>query len=227
VPTIYQLKPKFQALLRPLTNALARNGVTANHITILAVVLSFVVGGCIAAWPQHRWPLLALAVTLLVRMALNAIDGMLAREHGQKSALGGILNELGDVFSDSALYLPLARVAGFDPFLVVAAVPLAVISEMAGVVGVQIGASRRYDGPFGKSDRAFVFGAIGLLLGLGVPMGVWIRYVLLAIVVLLLLTILNRARNALRELKPQEKKSGTRMNTDKDEKDPAQRNKDR
>jgi CDP-diacylglycerol--glycerol-3-phosphate 3-phosphatidyltransferase len=152
---------------------------------------------------------------------------MLAREHGQKSALGGILNELGDVFSDSALYLPLARVAGFDPILVVAAVPLAVISEMAGVVGVQIGASRRYDGPFGKSDRAFVFGAIGLLLGLGVPMGVWIRYVLLAIVVLLLLTILNRARNALRELKPQEKKSGTRMNTDKDEKDPAQRNKDR
>lgn len=201
MPSIYELKPKFQALLRPLTNALARSGVTANHVTIAAAVLSFAVGGCIFAWPQERWPLFALAAALFVRMALNAIDGMLAREHGMKSALGGILNELGDVFSDSALYLPLAKVAGFDPILVVAAVLLGVISEMAGVVGVQIGASRRYDGPFGKSDRAFAFGAMGLLLACGAPAGTWTRYVLFAMVALLILTIFNRSRNALRELR--------------------------
>ena len=29
-----------------------------------------------------------------------------------------------------------------------------------------VGASRRYDGPMGKSDRAFVFGALGLWVGL-------------------------------------------------------------
>ena len=46
-------------------------------------------------------------------MALNAIDGMLAREFGQKSALGGYLNEIGDVVSDAALYAPFALVAPF------------------------------------------------------------------------------------------------------------------
>jgi phosphatidylglycerophosphate synthase len=39
-------------------------------------------------------------------MTLNAINGMLARECHQQSRLGAILNELGDVLSDIALYLP-------------------------------------------------------------------------------------------------------------------------
>ena len=37
---------------------------------------------------------------------------MLAHEHGMESALGGILNELGDVVSDAALYLPFALIPG-------------------------------------------------------------------------------------------------------------------
>lgn len=201
MPSIYQLKPAFQGLLRPPTKALARAGVTANHVTLAAVALSFVAGGCIAWKPNARWPLLTLGATLLARMALNAIDGMLAREHGMKSALGGILNELGDVFSDAALYLPLARVPGIEPMWVVLVVLLGVISEMAGVIGVQIGASRRYDGPLGKSDRAFVFGAMGLALGLGVTAGAWVNYMLVAMVALLAVTIVNRARRALRELR--------------------------
>jgi len=98
-------------------------------------------------------------------MALNAIDGMLAREHHQKSALGAILNELGDVIADVGLYLPLVVVPEFDPWMMIGVVILSVLTEMSGVIGVQIGASRRYDGPLGKSDRAFLFGLMGLLLG--------------------------------------------------------------
>jgi len=71
---------------------------------------------------------------------------------------------------------------------------------MTGVVGVQIGASRRYDGPMGKSDRAFVFGILGLALGSNLPIFPAVRPVLWIVVLLLLLTILNRARGALREL---------------------------
>ncbi len=197
--TIYQLKPAFQNLLRPIVRALARAGVTANQVTIAALLLSVATGAAIALYPQQRWPLITLGPVLFVRMALNAIDGMLAREHGMKSKLGTILNELGDVVADAALYLPLALVPGFSPPLVIAVVLLAVLSEMTGVVAVQIGASRRYDGPSGKSDRAFAFGAMGLLVGLGVPAGWWITAVLALMVLLLALTILNRARNALRE----------------------------
>ena len=144
--------------------------------------------------------LLVLPVVLFVRMALNAMDGMLAREHNQKSALGAILNELGDVIADVGLYLPLAAVPQFDPWLVIGVVILSVLTEMTGVIGVQIGASRRYDGPFGKSDRAFLFGLMGLLLGLRVHIERAIPVVLFATILLLALTILNRARRALQEL---------------------------
>jgi CDP-diacylglycerol---glycerol-3-phosphate 3-phosphatidyltransferase len=119
-----------------------------------------------------------------------------------KSKLGAVLNEVGDVVSDTALYLPLALVPGFDTRLVVGAVVLAIISEMTGVVAVQIGASRRYDGPMGKSDRAFVFGLLALLNGLGGISDRWVTRALIAIGILLVWTILNRARRALAEAAP-------------------------
>lgn len=200
MPSVYDLKPAFQNLLRPIVRGLARSGVTANQVTVAALVLSLATGEVIA-WMRAPRTLLLLPVVLFLRMALNAMDGMLAREHNQKSALGAILNELGDVVADAALYLPLAVIPGFDPALVIGVVFLALLSEMTGIIGVQIGASRRYDGPMGKSDRAFLFGLMGLLVGLAVPPGPAIRYLLIAMLALLSLTIINRARRALSELK--------------------------
>ena len=204
MPSIYDIKPTFQSLLRPLTRSLASAGVTANQVTIAAALLSGAVGACIVFNPVARWPLLVLPGFLFVRMALNAIDGMLAREHGMKSRLGAVLNEISDVAADTALYLPLALVPGFSLWLVVVITILSIISEMTGVVAVQIGATRRYDGPMGKSDRAFVFGLLALLLGLGVPTGVWLLYIQILLIVLLSLTIINRARRALLAKSPAE-----------------------
>jgi CDP-diacylglycerol--glycerol-3-phosphate 3-phosphatidyltransferase len=201
--SIYDLKPKFQALLRPITKGLAKVGVTANQVTLFAALLSIATGACVAVWPTKAWPLLVVPGILFVRMALNAIDGMLAREHDMKSKLGAVLNEIGDVMSDAALFLPLAWVPGVCPALMMAIVVLAVVSEMTGVVAVQIGASRRYDGPMGKSDRAFVLGVISLLLGCEVSPEPyrWLDVALGVVVLLLSLTILNRARRALKEAK--------------------------
>jgi CDP-diacylglycerol--glycerol-3-phosphate 3-phosphatidyltransferase len=199
MPSIYQLKTAFQNLLRPMIGGLVRLGLTANMVTVSALLLSLAVGATIAMQPAARWPLLLLPATLFVRMALNAIDGMMAREHDQTSRLGAILNELGDVLSDAALYLPLGLVPGVEPLLLVPAVVLAVVSEMTGVVAIQIGAERRYDGPMGKSDRAVVFGVVGLLLGLGVPTGRWLHVALAVVLLLLIVTVVNRARRALAE----------------------------
>lgn len=200
MPSIYALKPGFQNLLRPITNGLARLGITANQVTLAGLLLSFATGAVLLYSPAPR-RLLLLPLTLFLRMALNAIDGMLAREHDQKTSLGAILNELADVLSDSALYLPLAFLQGCNPQLIVLIVLLAVVSEMTGVIGAQIGASRRYDGPMGKSDRAFVFGALGLLLGLNLPIVPFVPYLLGLVLALLLCTIVNRARGALKELR--------------------------
>ena len=199
MPSVYDLKPKFQSLLRPVVVAMARAGVTANQVTIAAMLLSFAAGAAMYLFRERR-VLLLLPVVLFVRMALNAIDGMLAREHNQKTSLGAFLNELGDLFSDAALYLPLAFILPFAPTVMVLVVLLGNFTEMTGVVAVQIGASRRYDGPMGKSDRAFVFGTLGLLLGLNLPIFPAVRPVLWIVAALLVLTILNRARSALREL---------------------------
>jgi len=208
MPSIYDLKPRFQAMLRPITRGLAGAGVTANQVTIAAAVLSIAVGACITLHPERRWPLLLVPPFLFVRMALNAVDGMLAREHGMKSPLGAVLNELGDVIADAALYLPFALVPGVRPVLVVMVVIAGIISEMTGVVAVQIGSERRYDGPLGKSDRAFLFGFIGLLLGCGVQAGRWLDGLLVAAIVLLLLTIVNRARRGLAEVRAASSKNG-------------------
>jgi CDP-diacylglycerol--glycerol-3-phosphate 3-phosphatidyltransferase len=198
--TIYDLKPTFQNLLRPVCKALATVGITANQVTVAAFIVSIVVGTIFALNPTARWAALLIPIWLFLRMALNAIDGMLAREHGMQSALGGILNELTDVLADAALYLPFAFVPGISPLLVVAVVVLSILTEMAGVVAVQIGASRRYDGPMGKSDRAFVFGLLALLLGLGINLQQWANFALAIVAVLTAITVVNRSSKALQEL---------------------------
>src|SRR6266446_9406107 len=132
-------------------------------------------------------------------MALNAVDGMLAREFRQQSRLGAYLNELGDVVSDAALYAPFALVPPFGAADVGCVVVLAVISEFAGALGPMIGVSRRYDGPMGKSDRAVVFSALGLWLGLGGTLPDWLDGLMPLIGGLLVLTIANRVRGGLAE----------------------------
>jgi CDP-diacylglycerol---glycerol-3-phosphate 3-phosphatidyltransferase len=200
--TLYALKPAFQSLLRPLVARLAGAGATANGVTIAAALGSILVGVLATAIDDHRIFLL-IPVWLLVRMALNAIDGMLAREHGQASRLGAMLNEIGDVVSDTAIYIPFAFIpafAGSSAGLVVALViGLAALSEFAGVLGPMIKASRRYDGPMGKSDRALVAGALAAWIGFGGPVADWAIYAAWIVAALLALTIANRMRAALRE----------------------------
>lgn len=200
MPTVYQLKSRFQDLLRPLCAQLASRGVTANQVTLAALGLSVLEGLALTLFPGAVLPLLLLPAVLFVRMGLNAIDGMLAREHDQKSDVGAVLNELGDVLSDAALYLPFALLPFVSGPVIAGLVVLAVIGEMTGVVGVQIGASRRYDGPFGKSDRAVLFGLCGFLIALGLTAPLFYLVVFGAALVLSAITIANRARAALKEL---------------------------
>lgn len=198
MPSIYQLKPRFQALLRPGVVRLQQRGVTANQVTLAAAVVSVLLGLLLAWGSQHPWLFALLPLWMLLRMALNAVDGMLAREFGQQSRLGAYLNELCDLVADAALYLPFALLPGVSPLLVVLLVIAALVSEYAGVMGPLAGASRRYDGPLGKSDRAFVFGALGLAVAFAVP-AIWVNGVLLVALLLSLYTLYNRVRRGLDE----------------------------
>ena len=200
MPSIYDLKPAFQARLRPMADRLARAGITPNQVTLAGIGLSITAGLAIALFPAHVWPLWLVPVALFLRMALNAIDGMLAREHDMQTALGAMLNELGDVVSDAALYLPFAGLAVLSAPLVVSVVVVGIFTEMTGVVAQTLGASRRYDGPMGKSDRAALFGTIAVWVALFGGPALLLDGILMLAAVLLTLTVIQRARRALAEV---------------------------
>ena len=58
-----------------------------------------------------------------------------------------------------------------------------------------------YAGPFGKSDRAFAFGLLAVLIGIGLEPGLWSTLYLAALLVLSALTVLNRARSIVADAK--------------------------
>jgi len=202
IVSIYALKGRFQVLLRPAVGALHRAGATANAVTVAAALISVLVAAVVWRWAPDQ-PLLYLLLPgwMLLRMALNAVDGMLAREFGQQSRLGAYLNELCDVVADAALYLSLLSVPGIVQPAVWALAWTAAVSEYAGVLGLMVGASRRYDGPMGKSDRAFVLGLVGIALAFTqgwVDIGV-VSAVLMLTSLLCMVTVLRRVRQGLRE----------------------------
>lgn len=200
--SVYQLKPAFQRMLRPIVRFLAAHHITANQITVAAFVLSCLLGWMLYMYgPTHTWLYVSLPVFLFIRMALNAFDGMMAREYNQATRLGAILNEIGDILSDLVLYIPFLYVRHICIWNILVFSVLLTLTETAGIMGLQIQASRRYDGPMGKSDRAFWMGLLGLLAAFNYPtafvtgMAVWV------VNALMLYTIWNRFSGALEESK--------------------------
>jgi len=154
----YQIKPAFQKLLQPLLKTLYKLGVTANQLTILAIIFSIGLGMMFLKYQEYRIILLLLPLGLLIRMALNALDGMMARQYNMQSQLGEILNELGDVVSDLAIVLPFVIIPQANSYIIILFAVLAILNEFSGVLGKAMGGERRYDGPMGKSDRALLIG---------------------------------------------------------------------
>jgi CDP-diacylglycerol--glycerol-3-phosphate 3-phosphatidyltransferase len=194
--SLYNIKPKFQKLLRPVLVKLHAAGVTANGITWSAIILSFIVGG-LFYWKPSGVMLLVLPLALLVRMALNALDGMMAREYNMQSKKGELLNELGDVLADIALFLPLILLPGLHPIVLFAFVILGVVNEFTGILAKAINGERRYDGPMGKSDRALLVGITLLILYFAPAAGSALNYIFGTAGLLLLISTAIRIKKTL------------------------------
>lgn len=196
--SLYDWKPAFQERLRPYAEQLHENAITPNQVTLAALALSAFEGALLLTWPGAWFPLLLLPVVLFLRLALNAIDGMIARDYGEATKSGKVLNELGDVLADGFVYLPLMAVPGAPEALIALAVLAGIATEFTGVISEAMGGERRYDGPFGKSERAVAFGAAGLLLALGADAGGWLDLLMLVVILLSARTAWNRAAAAVR-----------------------------
>ena len=196
--SIYAFKASFQNLLRPLVRRLYAHGITANQVTVAACALSVLLGVLLSLAAGQAWLFWLLPLWLFVRMALNAVDGMLAREFGQQSPLGGYLNETTDVLADAALYLPFAWVAPFGGLQIGLVIWLAALTEFGGVLGQVHGNGRRYDGPMGKSDRALVFGGLGLWYALAGSLPEWLSALMWVLIGFLLTTVIRRIQLGLK-----------------------------
>lgn len=194
--TLYRVKPAFVRLLQPLVALCARRGVTPDALTGAALALSLAAGAALALAPTVPAVLWAVALTLLVRMALDAMDGALARQTGQATVRGELFNEAGDVVADAALTLPLLAVSAAPPLAVFLLVLLSSWTELCGVLPKAAGGARRHDGPLGKSDRALVVGLYLVARGSGVPSGPWEGWLVAILDLLLVLTCANRLRPA-------------------------------
>ncbi len=197
--SVYKLKPKFQQLLTPVLLFLHKNKITANQITISSILLSVIIG--ILFWNADisKWFFLSLPIGLLVRMALNALDGMMARKFNQTSKLGEVLNEVGDIVSDVIIFFPLIKFQPESLYLIVIFIVLSVINEFAGLMGKVTGKERRYDGPMGKSDRALIIGLYGLLMFFGVAISGISVYIFALLIGLLLISTYIRLKKSLHE----------------------------
>jgi len=140
---------------------------------------------------------MALPIGLLIRMALNALDGMMATTYNQKSKLGEILNETGDVFSDFFIFFPLLKFQKESIYLIVVFLFMSVANEFCGVLGKAITSKRRYEGPMGKSDRAFVIGLYGLVSFFSFDFTNYFQFALLIVIFLLILSTIIRLRKTL------------------------------
>lgn len=195
--SIYKLKPKFQELLMPVLIKLNKMNISANQITIAAIFLSLIIAILFWYASDYYAFFLALPIGLLLRMALNALDGMMARRFNQTSKKGEVLNEIGDVISDVFIFIPLVKYFPNQILLVVMFISLSIINEMSGLIGKIVGKERRYDGPMGKSDRALLMGLYGILAFFSVNINSIALYIFILINLLLLISTYTRLKKAL------------------------------
>ncbi|WP_017550022.1 CDP-alcohol phosphatidyltransferase family protein [Salinicoccus carnicancri] len=195
--SIYEFKPRFQRMLLPIVDRLYRMNITPNQVTIAACFLSVLLG--IMFYLNHESILvyIILPIFLFIRMAMNAIDGVLAKKYNMQTSLGKFLNELTDVISDAALFLPFMLLAEGAEITVIIFILFSLTSEMAGVIAETVSGERRYDGPMGKSDRAFLIGLLSVLIALGLPVDPYLWIIFLAASLMIVLNIFKRIKNGL------------------------------
>jgi CDP-diacylglycerol--glycerol-3-phosphate 3-phosphatidyltransferase len=191
------LKPRLRGIVRPLAASVARAGFTANQVTFASLAGSLVVGGGLCVNSDNTALFALLALWLPIKTMCAALDGTLAVEFGQRSRLGGILNEAGDILSDIALFAPLAFVQPFPANSIVFLIMLIVVTELAGIIGPLFGSERRLEGPLGKVDRSIILLILGVAIAILGDLPASANALLPVLYGGLVLTIWNRLRFAI------------------------------
>lgn len=114
------LKGIYHAILSTLVRLVARTGIHPNALTIVSLFPAILAGFAAA-----NGAFLAAALLFLVSGILDLLDGELARQTGQSSRFGALLDSTLDRLSDAAI--PVGLIAFYAPFGGVVIIPALVI----------------------------------------------------------------------------------------------------
>lgn len=165
-----------------LTTLLARNGVSANAISVLGMVACTLGGIALmltsrispdgdANWLNDgdRWLWLLAGVMCQVRLVCNMLDGMVAMARGTASPVGALYNELPDRVSDVAVLVGLGYAGMGNPTLGWLCALLAVLTayvraavKVAGGAGV----AQDFCGPMAKQHRMALVTALSVFMAI-------------------------------------------------------------
>lgn len=198
---IYAIKPWFRCRLAGVTEALVRAGVSADRVTTAGIVAALL--GGVAVWAGDAlgpawW--FAVPVLVFLRIAANALDGLVALRSGTARPAGELYNETADRIGDAVLIGATALVSGVPAGLALGALAAAELASFVGITARAAGGTRRYDGPMGKPDRMAVLALAGLLAPLLPDSALVWRVALAVIAAGALVTAVNRYLRAHREL---------------------------
>jgi len=155
--------------------ALVRSRLTPNQISVLSVLFALAGAAALLALPGAIGAL-ACALAILLRLACNLFDGMVAVEGGKGTATGALYNELPDRLADSLFLVALGYAIAL-PWLGWLAALLAALTAYIRALGGALGQAQDFRGPMAKPHRMWLLG-IALVLAALLPM--WRQPILLA-----------------------------------------------
>ncbi len=166
------LKVRDLPVFHQAAHALAAAGITPNMISVAGLLVCLTGGVALMAtsWVEHelaqRLLWLAGAVCIVLRGAANVLDGVVAVETGQASAVGQLYNEVPDRISDAAALIGAGYAVGGDVTLGYAAALVALFLAYVRAMGKVAGARQEYCGPMAKPQRMLVVTVAALYCGL-------------------------------------------------------------
>lgn len=150
---LYQSKYKLRAVLRKIPGI---QNLSPNVLSLFAIVPGLIAAYCLF---QGLW--MGAIFTIMGRMVINTLDGLIAEEYNKTSHLGAYLNRLPGEFTDILILLGLAP--HILPLSLVVLVVLTGWVQIFGLLGLPAGGPTQSVGPCGQTDRLAIL-IIGCIL---------------------------------------------------------------
>jgi phosphatidylglycerophosphate synthase len=137
---------------------LAATAISANTISVLSVLFGVGAGISLALTPTSATPKVwwaSAALLIMLRLTANMLDGMVAIEKGETSAVGELFNEVPDRISDVATFIGAGFAAYSSPHLGYLAAILSLFVAYVRAMGNHMNVIGLFMGPMNKQQRMF------------------------------------------------------------------------